>query len=97
MKIKLGKKLGYEKEAEVKTFDEILNYLINERHREYVYVRYYDDNGNEVNEYTVRCWYNDDCTIRQEDGTECYDWKKSQEKNAKTIYNYLIEDGIICT
>ena len=48
MKIVLGENYGNIKEMEVKTLRDIENYLKNERHGEYVRVRYFDDDGNEI-------------------------------------------------
>lgn len=93
--LKSDSNLRTDKEREVRSYDDVLAYLMDgKNHGEYVWVRYFDSLGHQVSRYTVRCWYNDDaeCLLKREDGVLGYDWKLSQIKNAQELWGYIEQD-----
>lgn len=80
-KIIIGENFISCKEAEIKNKEELQNYLLEHNHKEYVWVRYYD-NERCYQRYTVRCWYNDGKT-----------WEESQLENADKVAQFLADDG----
>lgn len=84
---------GSENDFLVKTFDDVLAYLMdtNRPAREYVVVKYYSNHGFDYASRTFRAWFNDADAVRKGDHFE-HSWERSQESNAKRIWAVIAED-----